>query len=97
MRINNLLFRGMLHSPKYKLIFSYIVIIMAERKIHHPLGELNGSSILTDANVLEIRRKFAMEKYSMTKLSKEYKVCHTAISNVIHRKTWAHIPPEVSQ
>jgi len=70
---------------------------MAERKIHHPIGELNGSSILTEAKVLEIRRKFEVNKYSMTKLSKEYKVCVTAISNVVRRRTWTHIPPEVSQ
>lgn len=55
-------------------------------------GSNQGSSRLTQSQVVEIRDKFVPRKYSQSKLAKEYSVGQTAISNIITRKTWNHVP-----
>jgi hypothetical protein len=45
---------------------------------------------LTGAKILEIRRRSG-EKFAVTKLAKEFGVCHQLISDIIHKKRWAHI------
>lgn len=54
-------------------------------------GSLNGKSILTEDNVLEIRRKFKPKKYTREMLAKEYNVKASCIKDVILRKSWKHI------
>lgn len=54
-------------------------------------GELNGFSVLTERQVLEIRSKFKPRIYTREKLSEEYKVTTSCIKDVISRKSWKHI------
>jgi len=54
-------------------------------------GELNGCSILTEKQVLEIRAKFKPRKYTREMLAKEYGVKACTIKDVILRRSWAHV------
>lgn len=55
-------------------------------------GVKNAMAVFTDKKVLEIREKHKANPTIMYKqLAKEYNVCANAISNIIRRKTWAHI------
>lgn len=54
-------------------------------------GSLNGCSKLTEAEALEIRRKFVPTVYTREMLSKEFKVTIACIKNVLSRKTWKHV------
>lgn len=51
-------------------------------------GEKHGLAKLTEKQVLEIRAKYVPRKYSMSKLSKEYKVVPSTVSHIINNKTW---------
>lgn len=53
-------------------------------------GELNGSAILTEKDVLDIRSR---ERYNgfQTKLAEEYGVSNSTISAILHRRIWKHI------
>ena len=53
-------------------------------------GEKNTQSILTDKEVLEIRRLNA-SGLSQRKLGKMFNVCHTTIRMIILRRKWKHI------
>ena len=55
-------------------------------------GEKHGSSVLTKAQVTEIRSKYIPYKYSQFRLAKEYSVARTTIQEIIERRTWSHIP-----
>lgn len=60
-------------------------------------GERNGFSVLTEAQVLEIRALREGSSYrnsgelSQKNLAKKYGVGQTAISKVLNRETWSHI------
>lgn len=54
-------------------------------------GESNGSSKLTEAQVLEIRGKYIPWKYGTIKLSKEYGVSQPLIMGIVSGKTWKHV------
>tara|TARA_R110000868_G_scaffold3045_4_gene20514 strand:- start:1784 stop:2287 length:504 start_codon:yes stop_codon:yes gene_type:complete len=60
-------------------------------------GENVKASKLTEAQVLEIREKYAKKKnkydreISASKLAKEYGVSVMSINNVISRKLWSHL------
>ena len=54
-------------------------------------GELHGRSKLTEKQVLEIRRKYKWNCYTMQMLCDEYKLSMPPIFSIIHRKTWKHI------
>jgi len=60
-------------------------------------GEKNGTSLLTEQQVLEIRSKYAKKngKYdktvSMSKLGKEYGVSKSNITSIVTRNSWTHI------
>jgi len=50
------------------------------------------TSKLTEAQVLEIRTKYAlMKKKSTTELGKEYGVNNTTIGRIVSRKLWKHL------
>jgi hypothetical protein len=63
-------------------------------------GEQAGNSSLTDAEVRDIRRKYAArykrlakeQKLTIKKLADEYKVVPMTIRRILHRETWSHLP-----
>ena len=55
-----------------------------------PKGELNGRSILTEDQVIEINNKL-IEGCVMTDIAKEYDVKVTVISEIKYRRSWTHI------
>jgi hypothetical protein len=55
------------------------------------VGEKQGLSKLTEAQVLEIREKYSQGVSSHRKLGQEYEVSHTVIRRIIQYHTWAHI------
>jgi hypothetical protein len=60
-------------------------------------GESHGSSKLTTDDVIEIRLRYAQKAVTQCELAAEYGITQTAISHIIRRKTWAHVPdPEES-
>jgi hypothetical protein len=54
-------------------------------------GEDNGSSKLTEKQVLEIRAKFKPRKYTREMLAIEYNVKASTIKDVILRRSWNHV------
>lgn len=54
-------------------------------------GERHGRHILTEDQVLEIRKRFAQGKINKSRLAKEYNIPRTTISRVILRNTWRHL------
>lgn len=60
------------------------------RKRRHPIGELQGSSILTETDVREIRARYAVDGPSA--LGREFGVDESTVCNVYARRTWRHLP-----
>lgn len=54
-------------------------------------GAAHWRAKLTAAQVREIRARYATREVSQHKLAAEFGVSVLALSNVIHRKSWAHI------
>lgn len=54
-------------------------------------GSKSGNSVLTERQVIEIRKKYIPIKYGSVKIGKEYNVSSTNIHSIIKRKTWRHI------
>ena len=54
-------------------------------------GEQSGMARLNDAAVRDIRARYAAGGISQQKLADEYGVNQTKISDVVRRKTWAHV------
>ena len=52
------------------------------------LGEYNGSSKLTEAQVIAIRADVRIQ----SKIAKDYEVSQVLISKIKSRKAWSHIP-----
>jgi hypothetical protein len=59
---------------------------------HHE-GENHPTSVLTEAQVLEIRRRYATEDSHAAQLAREYGVWPNAVWMILHRITWDHLPP----
>lgn len=55
-----------------------------------PRGEANNKTSFTTADVRIIRERYAQGD-SLRTLGRAYGVWHTTISDVVHRRTWAHI------
>lgn len=53
-------------------------------------GERHGQSKLSDSDVAEIRRRHASGE-TMAELARHFPVTRRMISNIIHRRNWAHI------
>lgn len=56
------------------------------------LGSDSSNSKLTDSKIYEIRNKFNSGIVSMGNLAKEYSVNSSTISDIVHRRTWTHLP-----
>jgi hypothetical protein len=54
-------------------------------------GERAGRAKLTEAQVLEIRERYAAGNTSYRKLAPEYGVSYMSIQHAVRRITWAHI------
>jgi hypothetical protein len=54
-------------------------------------GEDHGRSALKDFQILEIRKKYATQNYSLSKLGKFYKTTKQTIWKIVRRKSWGHI------
>ena len=55
-------------------------------------GELNGMSKLTEADVIEIRRRYAEGGISMRQLGRPYGVNSASICHIVNRVQWKHVP-----
>ncbi len=56
-----------------------------------PLGEAHGNATLTNLQVTTIRRKYA-DGVSQQDLAREFGIQRSAISKIVLRKRWKHIP-----
>lgn len=56
-----------------------------------PQGETVNGAKLTNAAVADIRRRYAEGLVTQRQLSEEYGVRRKTITNVVNRKTWAHM------
>ena len=54
-------------------------------------GSKNGFSVLTEIQVLEIRKRRVEEKLSYQKLAEIYNVSYSCIAGIIQRTNWKHI------
>lgn len=54
-------------------------------------GENNGKAILTEAQVLDIRRRASGMRGEQSEFAREFGVCPTTIRDVLSRRTWVHI------
>jgi hypothetical protein len=55
-------------------------------------GESSHSSKLTEKEVLEIRELYSLGGWSFKKLQLKFGLnSYSSVTNIIHRKTWAHI------
>jgi hypothetical protein len=54
-------------------------------------GELAGRAILSESDVLEIRRRYAIGGVSQKTLSEEFGVSQVNISCILRRASWTHI------
>lgn len=51
-----------------------------------------GSAKLTEAQVIEIRQKYAQGSVTHMELASEYGLDRSSVSSIIRRRTWSHIP-----
>jgi hypothetical protein len=58
----------------------------------HPRGAANPNAKLTEAKVVEIRRKYAAGGTSLRLLAKEFGMSKPVILKIIQRRSWAHVP-----
>ena len=56
-----------------------------------PRGDRHSGSKLTNDAVVEIRRLYHVEGYTMAKLAEIYVVTPKTIANVLHGVTWQHV------
>lgn len=54
-------------------------------------GEAIGSSKLTEAMVISIRRRFSENESAQGELADEFKLSQSAVSKIVNRKLWKHI------
>lgn len=54
-------------------------------------GSLNGNSLLTEKDVLQIRKKYKPRIYTISILAFEYNVTKSCIKDVVNRNSWKHI------
>lgn len=66
-------------------------VVDRDRKGRQAKGERIGVSVLSEAQVREIRSKYVPRKYSRRRLALEYGVSHGAIWYVTTGKNWKHV------
>lgn len=54
-------------------------------------GEQNGQAILTEAQVIEIRKLWATEQYMQKDLARMFGIVRVAVCNVVNRRNWKHV------
>lgn len=54
-------------------------------------GEKHCNAVLTESDVLEIRRMYAFGNYSQAALARKFGVISSQISRIVNRKRWKHI------
>jgi hypothetical protein len=59
------------------------------RKKH---GEQTAASKLTDADVIEIRRRYAERGETQSALAREFGVSQVNVCRIVNRKSWTHLP-----
>ena len=59
-----------------------------------PVGERSGASKLTEADIVEIRGRYAAGGVTQEDLAREFGVTVSTIRNITNRRTWKHIPGE---
>lgn len=59
---------------------------------YSPKGSGNAAAKLTEEDVVRIRNLFASGGWSQQGIADIFGVKQTAISNIVHRRTWAHVP-----
>jgi hypothetical protein len=57
-----------------------------------PIGERNPKARLSVADVVEIRRLNMEDGMTHTAIGRQFGVCRSNISGIIHRRNWKHIP-----
>lgn len=69
-----------------------------DRSEHGSLvGETHGSHKLTAAQVAEIRRRFDGKVATKRLMASEFNVFVSTIDKIVYRKTWRHLPKEVTE
>lgn len=63
----------------------------AKRKGRLPLGEYRPAAKLTARDVVEIRSRYRVGERP-SKLAREFGVTISTVSDIIHERTWRHIP-----
>jgi hypothetical protein len=56
-------------------------------------GERNGRAILSEAQVREIRARYAQEETSQCALARQYGVSPNTVAYIVRRETWKHVTP----
>ena len=69
---------------------------MKTRNDLRPRGARHAGAKLNDAAVMEIRRLYHGEGYTMAKLAEIYGVTAKTIANVLHGVTWRHVRERAS-
>lgn len=57
-----------------------------------PKGSDRASSVLTDEQVMEIRKKYIPYEYGCRKIAAEFGVSEMTISRIVRRQLWKHLP-----
>lgn len=66
-------------------------------KGRHGYGETNSRAKLKEHQVIEIRKRYATDKYIRQEiLAKEYNISRSALSFIVTNKTWKYLLPEES-
>lgn len=55
-------------------------------------GEQVKRGHLTNINILAIRSAYRLRNATQIALASQYQVCRQTIADIVHRKTWRHIP-----
>lgn len=56
-----------------------------------PRGEAHPRAVLTEWDVREIRAMVAEGKMTLTAIAREFGVSQSHVSNIVARRTWAHL------
>ncbi len=65
--------------------------MVAKDRHHHLVGEKNARAKLTEAQVLEIRQRYANGETDRDKLAAEYGIAKSNLGAILIRRTWKHI------
>ncbi len=68
-----------------------LIRVFNECKASDCLGERNSNSVLTEKEVLEIRKLYVPYEISYRDIAERYEVSISTIKGIIRRETWKHI------